>query len=295
MAEYLDAYEMVIWLDASHPPHTLVQGFRAAAGKLGVDPDVSAERLRTALFERLSRLAGRWLLIFDDAEATAISSWIPRIGDGDVLITSIDSTGRDIPVGRMSPAEAASLLAARLELSAEQARADAGLVMRLADEMSYWPLALELAAGYLRTCGYTVNDIPYYLEELKLRSLNDRPSIPDGYPVTLVAAIELAAKRLATPGTDPVLLDLAASMVMQAGYLSARQIPVHLLVAAHQADLDIPSVDYGPVIIRIRESMKPSVHSAASPSSAWTNRCHVGKPILPLPSTPSPLTLCSRR
>lgn len=250
VAEYLDAYDMVVWLDASHPPHTLVQGFRAAAGKLGVDPDVSAERLRAAVLERLSRLAGRWLLIFDDAEAAAVSSWIPRIGDGDVLITSIDSTDRDIPVGRMSPAEAASLLAARLELSAEQARADVSLVMRLADEMSYWPLALELAAGYLLTCGYTVSDIPYYLEELKLRSFNDRPSIPEGYPVTLIAAIELAARRLATPGTDPVLLDLAASMVMQAGYLSARQIPVHLLVAAYQADLDIPSENWGPVITR---------------------------------------------
>lgn len=257
VAEYLDAYDMVVWLDASHPPHTLMPGFRAAAGKLGVGPDMAAEHLRSAVLERLSRMAGRWLLIFDDAEAAAISSWIPRIGDGDVLITSIDSTDRDIPVGRMSPAEAADLLAIRLELSTEQARADASLVMRLAEEMSYWPLALELAAGYLRTCGYTVNDIPYYLEELKLRSLNDRSSIPEGYPVTLIAAIELAARRIATPGTDPVLLDLAASMVMQAGYLSARQIPVHLLVAAFQDDLDIPSEDYGPVI-----SGDPRIHEA---------------------------------
>ena len=276
VAEYLDAYDIVFWFDSSNPPHTLVQGFRSAAEKLGVDQNLSAERLRTAVHERLNRLAGRWLIVFDDAEATAISSWIPRIGDGDVLITSIDSTDCDIPVGGMNPAEAASLLANRLKLTAEQARAGASLLMRLADEMDYWPLALELAAGYLRTCGYTINDIPYYLEKLKLRSLDDRLSIPEGYPATLIAAIDLAAGRLAAPDTDPVLLDLAASMVMQAAYLSARRIPVHLLVAARETDLGIPPANRGPIIIedpRIHEAVRSLRRvSFASPDQSLPRR-----------------------
>jgi hypothetical protein len=262
VAEYLDAYDMVFWFDASNPPYTLIQGFRTAAGKLGVDPDVSAERLRTAVHERLSRLVGRWLIVFDDAPAVAIPSWVPRIGDGDVLITSIDSTcrfgtTRHISVGGMSPAEAASLLAARLELSTEQARVGAGLIRRLAAALDYWPLALELAAGYLRSCGYTITDIPHYLEKLKLRSLDDWSSIPEGYPATLIAAIDLAAGRLAAPGTDPALLNLAASMVMEAAYLSARQIPVHLLISASQTGLDTLPADRGPIIFE-----DPRIHEA---------------------------------
>lgn len=55
MAEYLDAYNMVFWFDASNAPSTLVEGFREAAEKLGADPDVSAERLRAAVHEALSR------------------------------------------------------------------------------------------------------------------------------------------------------------------------------------------------------------------------------------------------
>ena len=279
VAEYLDAYDMVFWFDASNPPYTLVQGFRTAAEKLGVDPDVGAERLRTAVHERLSRLAGRWLIVFDDSQAAAISSWVPRIGDGDVLITSIDSTcrfgtARHIPVGGMSPAEAASLLAARLLLTTEQARVGAELVRRLAAAMDYWPLALELAVGYLQSCGYTITDIPYYLEKLKLRSLDDRLSIPDGYPVTLIAAIDLAARRLETPGMDPILLDLAASMVLEAAYLSARRIPVHLLVAAREADLDTPPADRGPIIFE-----DPLIHEAVR----LLRRVSFARPDQPLP------------
>jgi hypothetical protein len=263
VAEYLDAYDMVFWIDASKPPYTLVQGFRAAAGKLGVDSNVSAGRLRTAMFERLSRLAARWLIVFDDATAAAISPWVPRIGDGDVLITSIDSTGgfggaRHIPVGSMSPTEAANLLAARLELTADQALADVELMAQLAAALEYWPLALELAAGYLRSCGYTISDIPYYIDKLKLRSLDDRSSIPEGYPATLIAAIDLAAARLAeAPDTDQGLLNLAANMVMEGSYLSARQIPVHLLVSAGDTGLDTLPGDSGPIIFD-----DPEVHEA---------------------------------
>jgi hypothetical protein len=159
----------------------------------------------------------------------------------------------------MSSAQAASLLTGRLNLRPEEARAHADLLNRLAAGMDYWPLALELAVGYLRTCGYTVADIPYYLEKLKLRSLDDRASIPDGYPATLIAAIDLAAGQLKAPGTDTALLDLVANMVMEAAYLSARRIPVHLLVAAALLDLDPPPGDRGPIIFedpRIQEAVR---------------------------------------
>jgi hypothetical protein len=263
VAEYLDAYDVVFWFDASNPPYTLIQGFRAAAGKLGLDSDVSAELLRTGVHERLSRLAGRWLIIFDDAKAAVISSWVPRIGDGDVLITSIDGTGgfgnaHDIPIGGMSPDEATRLLVTRLGVTTETTGAEAELVRRLAAALEYWPLALELAAAYLRSCGYAVSDIPFYIEKLILRSLGDRPSIPDGYPATLIAAIDMAAAQLkATLDADEDLQNLVSNMIMEGAFLAARQIPVHLLVSASQIDLDAFPPDAGPIIFE-----DPLIHEA---------------------------------
>lgn len=262
MSEYLDAYDMVFWFDASNAPSTLVEGFREAAEKLGADPDVSAERLRAAVHESLSRMAGRWLIIFDDAQPGSISPWVPRVGDGDVLFTSIDSshrfgTARAVPVDGMSPGEASRLLAARLNLAADQEEAHRPLIERLAAGLDYWPLALELAAGYMVSCGYSVTDIPHYLDQLKLRSLDDRDSVPDGYPATLIAAIVLAASRLSGPGTDPVVRDLAADLVLEGAYLSSRRIPLHLLASARLPELDSLPGDSGPVVVE-----NPEVHEA---------------------------------
>jgi hypothetical protein len=261
VAECLDAYEMVFWLDASNPPYTLVDGFRAAARKLLLEPGVPADQLREAVHERLTRMAGRWLLVFDDAHAADISPWIPRIGDGDVLITTIDEArafgARPVPVGGMSPGEAAALLAARLAVDTEEDPASSRHLGQLAAALEHWPLALELAAGYLQSCAYRPSDIPFYLETLKLRSLDDQSSVPDGYPTTLIAAINLALGRLAASGADHQTLYLAANMVTEGSYLSARRIPVHLLVSAGQTELETLPGDKGPVIFE-----DPVIHEA---------------------------------
>ena len=279
VAEYLDAYNMVFWFDASIAPSTLVEGFREAAEKLGADPDVSAERLRAAVHDALSRMAGRWLIIFDDAQPKTISPWVPRVGDGDVLFTSIDSshrfgTARPVPVGGMSPEEASRLLAARLNLAADQEEAHRPLIERLAAGLDYWPLALELAAGYMHSCGYSVTDIPYYLDQLKLRSLDDRDSVPDGYPATLIAAIGLAASRLSGPGADPVVRDLAADLILEGAYLSSRRIPLHLLASAREPELDSLPGDAGPVVVE-----NPEVHEAVRA----LGRVSFSRPDQPLP------------
>jgi len=279
VAEYLDAYNMVFWFDASNAPSTLVEGFREAAGKLGADPDVSAERLRAAVHDALSRMAGRWLIIFDDAQPESISPWVPRVGDGDVLFTSIDSshrfgTARPVLVGGMSPGEASRLLVARLNLAADQEEAHRPLIERLAAGLDYWPLALELAAGYMHSCGYSVTDIPYYLDQLKLRSLDDRDSVPDGYPATLIAAIGLAASRLSGPGADPVVRDLAADLILEGAYLSSRRIPLHLLASAREPELDSLPGDRGPVVVE-----NPEVHEAVRA----LGRVSFSRPDQPLP------------
>lgn len=254
LAEYLDAYEMVFWFDASNAPSTLVDGFREAAGKLGVGRDDGAERLRAAVHGALSRTAGRWLIVFDDAQPQTISPWVPRVGNGDVLFTSIDSshrfgTARPVRIDGMSPAEASCLLAARLDLTVDQEEAHGPLIGRLAAALGYWPLALELAAGYMHSCGYSVTDIPYYLDQLKLRSLGDPESRPEGYPDTLIAAIDLAVSRLSESGTDPTVRGLAADLILEGAYLAPRRIPLHLLASASQPDLGSLQEDSGPAVM----------------------------------------------
>lgn len=262
LAEYLDAYEMVFWFDASNAPSTLIAGFREAARKLGVGQDDTAERLQAAVHGALSRTAGRWLIVFDDAQPQNISPWIPRIGNGDVLFTSIDSAHRfgnasPVRIDGMSLAEASLLATARLDLTEDQEEAHRPLIGQLAGALECWPLALELATGYMHSCGYSVADIPYYLDQLKLRSLGDRESRPEGYPGTLLAAIDLAVSRLSGAEIDPSARGLAADLIIEGAYLSPRRIPLHLLASAAQPDLDSLPGDQGSVVVE-----EPWVHEA---------------------------------
>jgi hypothetical protein len=74
--------------------------------------------------------------------------------------------------------------------------------------------------------------------------------VPAGYPVTLIAAINMALERLAVRGADQNTLNLTASMIMEASYLSSRQIPIHLLASAAMSDLDTLPGDRGPVVFQ---------------------------------------------
>lgn len=258
-AEYADAYEALYWIDASSID-TIVHDFRLLASHLGGSPDTDPRQLRSLVHKFLSTHAGRWMMVFDDAQTTA-APWIPRVGDGDVLITSIDSTfsvsaSNKLAVTVMQQDEAVQLLTARLELTMEQAAASVDVVRQLAAALEYWPLALELAASYIRNCGYEIVDVPYYLDSLKHHSLDDQYSIPEGYPRTLVAAIDFAVETLCSSRSD-LSAWVASDMLARACYLANRRIPIHLLVAASDPDLDTLPSDSGPVIIE-----NPLAHEA---------------------------------
>jgi NB-ARC domain len=254
LAEYADAYENLFWIDASSPD-AIVRDLRLIASRLDVGLETDdPHQLRSLVHESLSTRAGRWLMVFDDAQIATATPWMPRIGDGDVLITSIDTTlsvnatGGKLQVTVMEPDEAVQLLTARLELTVEQATANVDLVRRLASALEYWPLALELAASYMRNCVYNIADVSYYLDSLKIRSLGDQHSIPEGYPRTLVAAIDLAAETLYS-SESALVAKLAGDMLARACYLANRHIPIHLLVAASDPDFDTLPSNGGPAII----------------------------------------------
>ena len=120
---------------------------------------------------------------------------------------------------------------------------------RLANELAYWPLALELASGYMDTCGIQLEDVSYYLNELKVRSLADPDSLPPIYPRTLVAAISLCLEqlrgRIGKGGEAGYRAYLASEMITYAAFLASRQLPCHMLAAAVIVD---PELKTGPRI-----------------------------------------------
>jgi NB-ARC domain-containing protein len=262
LAEYADSYDTAFWIDASTPA-TVANSFRAIAPRLGVDTAADPEDLRIEVHHYLSALAGRWLMVFDDATPHAISQWIPRIGDGDVLITTLDSTytesgAHHVPVQAMPPEEAIPLLQARLTGSVDLDEDDTLLLAQLATALDGWPLAMELAAGYLRSCGYTTKDIPYYIDNLnlRLRSLSDTASKPAGYPRTLVAAINLTVEGLPRRNRRVIAM-FAVEMLGLAAYVASQQIPVHLLASAVTSEFDAMPTDQGPMVVA-----DPEVHEA---------------------------------
>ncbi|MEU2258397.1 hypothetical protein ABZ540_35105 [Nocardia xishanensis] len=168
-------------------------------------------------------------------------------------MTSTDQTplagpsSSKIEVEGMAATEARQLLAqrvlhGRLPNTGEQQALD-----QLATRLHRWPLALELAAGYLLTTHLDYNDdIPHAVaefEHLLKRAMDDLPSVPVNYreyPVTVVGAVTMTWARLAarTGAADT----MAATALRTAAFLASRQIPVNLLLgcAGETVDQEFP-------------------------------------------------------
>ncbi|GGZ01611.1 hypothetical protein GCM10010385_59000 [Streptomyces geysiriensis] len=240
IAECADQYDLILWADAS-TPESLTASFRRLWAHLHGDatdsPDVgTTDYLQEQVHELLAALPGRWLLVLDDAFADTVVRWIPRIGRGDVLITSIDNAGwswalRRIVVDRMNVDQSCELMSRRLTLSYKEARSHRNALVSLAESLEGWPLAIELACGYLRSCDIPVDRVGQYREALLARALDDRFSVPYGYPRTLVAAVDLSLARLVRLLDGQQLLSRQVREVL--GYLTnfaPQRIPVHLAV-----------------------------------------------------------------
>jgi hypothetical protein len=206
VADQADFYDVIFWVDAE-TTHSLLTSFRRIAGFLHPGDateiyHIPAVRVRDAVHAELTRLTGRWAMIFDNvSNQRQTELWIPRSGRGDVIITSIDSTARHgsatvINVGVMEEDEATELLRKRLGLSANDYDRYAEELRRLTKGLFCWPLALELASGYMDTCGISLDDVDYYLDQLKTQSLADADSLPPDYPRTLAAALSLCLDKL---------------------------------------------------------------------------------------------------
>ncbi|RAK42883.1 hypothetical protein B0I29_10113 [Actinoplanes lutulentus] len=244
IAASADRYDVIAWIDGSSES-TLRESFGLLVSWLGVSPPAEDRALKELVHRRLGLMTGRWLLIVDDSQSTESESWIPRLGSGDILFTTLNSaTGytraQRLTVPPMEPSESHALLTARLGQAFPDTTA-------LTSALDHWPLAIELAAGYLTSCGYEPEDVPLYLDKLRLRAMDDSPSVPEGYPRTLVAATNLCLARLAETAAPSALFPYARDCLVVASYLAQRRIPIHLLVAAVGTDPATVPAQAGPL------------------------------------------------
>ncbi|MDB6084375.1 MAG: hypothetical protein JWN43_2256 [Gammaproteobacteria bacterium] len=310
VADRADSYDLIFWVDGESDD-SLLTSFRRITDFL--HPGDREERYRAPAVQvrqdvhiELSRLTGRWAIVFDNVGyQRQAEPWIPRMGQGDVIVTSIDSTARHgaaavIDVGAMDQPEAIELLGRRLRLDGHDRQRYIGELRRLAKGLSYWPLALELAAGYLDSCGIRLDDVDHYLDQLKVRSLADPDSLPPDYPRTLAAALWLCMEQL-------------QRRIIQFGDRDDRP---HLLSASSPVPRtwhrgDCPFTCSPPrssaILSRMRRqarsflphpistSVRSSENSGAFRWSASTTTSHPREPTgSPMPTGPSPQTRLSR-
>jgi hypothetical protein len=242
--ERADVYDVIFWADAESEmtlTSSFSQIYRELCGRDRQVPD-DPRALRDEVLTELCCSTGRWLLILDNClDLRAVDEWVPRAGLGHVIVTSTDSASppwasTSVPVTSMDDAQAEELLRRGLGLETTPNAQQHKLLDMLAKELEYWPLALKLACAYLYG-SYGIDGIPEYLRKVKVASLGNPALVPPRYPRPLIQAIALCVQRIRDDAASPKsATSLAAAYSLAvlriSGYLSSKQIPVHLVLSA---------------------------------------------------------------
>jgi hypothetical protein len=214
-------YELAWWLDAEHSG-LIGDQFASLGLALGcVEAEMGAEAVRAAVLAEL-RQRDRWLLVFDNAQAsTDVGQWLPG-GAGHVLITTREpgwaEIARPVDVDVLDRPESLALLRGRVP-GITTADAD-GLAARLGD----LPLAIAQAAGFMTESGMPSAE---YLELLadRARELLSRGT-PGSYPRSLAIVTELIIDQLGA--ADPAGVELATLCA----FMAPAPIPAGLFASA---------------------------------------------------------------
>ncbi len=159
VAEHAFRYDAVFWVEAE-TEEALISSFARVLGHLtgaGEPVEVTDPRLlRERVHAQLQSLPGPWLMVLDDATARTARAWVPRRGRGAVVVTSLGGNWREarglVELGAMRGDQAVELTRLRLGLSDSEAAQHAETVEHLTQTLECWPLAIEVACGYLVSC-----------------------------------------------------------------------------------------------------------------------------------------------
>ncbi|WP_157180469.1 NB-ARC domain-containing protein [Protofrankia coriariae] len=267
-ASFAYRYDLVFWVDASSED-SLVASYLRLWRFLADSTDDRGDQIEISLLRErvhviLQQLPGRWMIVFDDAAPDSVRSWLPRFGRGHILITSVRRNGWNDFQGRfevepMSHDEALGLLARRIRISAGEVERHAEALADLVQVLGYWPLAIELASGYIVSCGIDLERIGDYREMVLSRAMDDASSLPLGYPRTLVSAVQVGLERLVRTaerqtGVPLRPLDLLGHMC----FVGPSRIPIHLAIVA--TFIPPEGVPGGPVTAMVMDEADGVVH-----------------------------------
>jgi len=217
---FAGSYDLAWWINAEQGGLIGDQVSALGLALECVQPGAGTEAVRVAVLAEL-RHRGRWLLVFDNAEAPAdVAPWLP--GGGHVLITSRqrgwDEVAAPVEVDVLARAESVAILQTRITVLPG---ADAD---RLAAELGDLPLAIAQAAGFMADTGMTAEEFLVLLRTRAGQLLAQ--GAPGSYPRSLAAATSLIADRLARQ--DPAAAELASVCA----FLAPEPIPESLFTGA---------------------------------------------------------------
>ncbi|MBO4258305.1 FxSxx-COOH system tetratricopeptide repeat protein [Streptomyces griseorubiginosus] len=220
---YGSQYDLVHWIPAEQP-NRIPQLLAELGLELGVPGDTVDERAQATMNALKSGDYGRWLMVFDnvtenpatDGESwnmeegdTTVERYLPAEGPGHVILTARRSPHQEyeasMEVDSFNRSESIALLRRRVDgLSAEDAD-------RIADTLGDFPMAMEIAAAWLRQ---TAMPLDTYLDRVKSQAssvLSGAASTGDSQRESLFAVWRLTVDRLGSERPAAVrLLELCA-------------------------------------------------------------------------------------
>ena len=230
----LEHVAFVLWLDASSAA-VLESQVPIVLDQLGARITPSNTPAQD-LVEVLSGLPVPWALVLDGASTLAeVDPWVPRSGYGQVLLTTSvtnwpESFAPAMTMDAFCEIEARLFVARRLgrpvELwSTEQLSACDSMSRSLAG----WPLALELAIGWITRHGGSIAAMQQFAERIDRLDLDNETLLPHGYPRT-AAHVVLSQWRELSPEAQ----SLASLLLVMGG----SRVPSRLLLdlVARQGD-----------------------------------------------------------
>lgn len=267
-------YDAIFWIDAG-TEESVIESMRRLLSRLDrrsgfkSTVHVSPADLAAGVAGYLRDTNLTWLGVFDNVtDRELLHRWVPQLSRGRVVITTTlppahFREAEPLVLEAMERSESVELLMRRMHEVTSDRAFDPHLIEQLAEGMLDWPLAMEIAAGYMRTCGLQLGDVPTYLEQLKLKSLGDQLSVPTGYPRTLVAAVRLAVDRLHSEVSfDPRLQRVTNQALASIPYMASRSIPVHLLATLTADDRGREPLLADPSIVPLLEMARALMASA---------------------------------
>ena len=214
-------YETVWWIRAEDTA-TLAADFAALATPLELEEREAKDQriIVEAVLRKLEHIT-KWLLVFDNVTAPEdVQKYLPQGQTGHIIITSRYQTWRAhvsaLSLDVLEPDEAVDFLLKRT------AQIDREAAQKLAEELGYFPLALEQAGAYAETAAIPLTEyLELYLTRRQELWADQQP--PPGYEYTVATtwAVSLDAVRKESPAALD-LLNLCA-------FLAPDNIPLDII------------------------------------------------------------------